>query len=132
VTYDPNPAQRDIIRAADPVLLVLGGAGTGKTTTAAAAAQHHLAKRDQARKAGESVARVLFLSFSRATAAQVVDRTGEILATQRDRVEVTTFHALAWRISSSTAARWDSMRCGCAPMPSAGCRRTGAAWPTQI
>ena len=46
MTYQPTPAQQQVIDADDPVLLVLGGAGTGKTSTAAAAVRACLERRD--------------------------------------------------------------------------------------
>jgi DNA helicase II / ATP-dependent DNA helicase PcrA len=48
VTYQPTSAQRALIDARDPVLLVLGGTGTGKTSTAAAAARSAASLRGQA------------------------------------------------------------------------------------
>jgi DNA helicase-2/ATP-dependent DNA helicase PcrA len=47
VTYEPKGKQVDIITSTAPVLIVLGGAGTGKTTTAVAAARAHLEAADR-------------------------------------------------------------------------------------
>lgn len=44
------------------------------------------------------VDRVLFLSFSRASVARIVDRSREILGPFSEQVEVTTFHALSWSL----------------------------------
>jgi DNA helicase-2/ATP-dependent DNA helicase PcrA len=105
--YEPYTEQRAVIDSTDDVVVVLGGAGTGKTSTAAAAARAHLKRRDAVKAiAGVSdrVAsspgpdRVLFLSFSRASVTRIIDRSRTILGTYSDRVEVTTFHALAWRL----------------------------------
>jgi len=105
--YTPGDKQREIIDAEDEVLVVLGGAGTGKTTTAAAAARAHLQRRDQDRAddgpwpravSTQARDRVLFLSFSRASVARITERSRSILGPYRDRVEITTFHALAWRM----------------------------------
>ncbi|MFC6356616.1 UvrD-helicase domain-containing protein [Luethyella okanaganae] len=87
-------SQRAILDSTAPALVVLGGAGTGKTTTAAHLVRQTLesASRDGRRE------RALFLSFSRAAAAQIMSRSGDILGPFADRVEVTTFHALAWRL----------------------------------
>lgn len=107
--YRPGKKQRDIIDSTDPVVVVLGGAGTGKTTTAAVAARGHLERCDAVRsseglslRAASTPApdQVLFLSFSRASVARITERSRLILGLYRDRVEVTTFHALAWRLIS--------------------------------
>jgi DNA helicase-2/ATP-dependent DNA helicase PcrA len=81
---------------------VLGGAGTGKTTTAAAAVRAELERHDNAqvdlphwqRRQG----RALFLSFSRTAVAQILERSAGILGSYRDRVQVTTYHAFAWKL----------------------------------
>jgi DNA helicase-2/ATP-dependent DNA helicase PcrA len=100
--YQPNPVQQQVIDATDPVLLVLGGAGTGKTTTAAAATRIELARRNGAQAAlprhQRRPGRALFLSFSRAAVTQVLDRSADILGPYRDQVQVTTYHAFAWRL----------------------------------
>jgi len=95
--YEPSAEQRAVVDATDPVLLVLGGAGTGKTTTAAHATVRHL--RDAVRIAGprDPEPRALFLSFSRASVAQVVERTAAVLGPLVARVEFQTFHGLAWQ-----------------------------------
>jgi len=105
MTYKPVGKQREIIAAENQVLLVCGGAGTGKTTTAAAAVRAHLERVDQQRAEAAGprrprtpAARALFLSFSRASVAQILDRTSDVLGPYQSRVEITTFHALAWRL----------------------------------
>ena len=42
MTYEAKGEQQDVVESTAPVLVVLGGAGTGKTTTAVAAARRHL------------------------------------------------------------------------------------------
>jgi DNA helicase-2/ATP-dependent DNA helicase PcrA len=105
--YNPCDEQRAVIGSTDSVVVVLGGAGTGKTSTAAAAARAHLERSDARRSAAAASHRaasapgpdrVLFLSFSRASVARIIDRSRTILGPYSDRVEVTTFHALAWRL----------------------------------
>lgn len=86
--------QLDIVNADVPVLVVLGGAGTGKTTTAAALVRRRL---HEAHLAGRSE-RALFLSFSKSAVSQIMDRSGAVLGSYADRVEVTTFHAFAWKL----------------------------------
>ena len=100
MTYQPTPGQQPIIDATDPVLLVLGGAGTGKTSTAAAAVRACLEHHDQqeTNRPATRRARALFLSFSRAAVGQILDRTVDILGTYKDQVEITTYHAFAWSV----------------------------------
>ena len=98
VTYQPTPAQQAVIDARDPVLLVLGGAGTGKTSTAAAAARAALEGQTTGGTSGHGTPRALFLSFSRAAVAQILDRTAGILGPYQEQVEITTYHAFAWTL----------------------------------
>ena len=104
MTYKPSEEQQEIIESDDPVLLVCGGAGTGKTTTAAAAVRTHLERVDRERAAAMRgrerlpVGRALFLSFSRSSVAQILDRAADVLGPYQSRVEITTFHAFAWRL----------------------------------
>jgi len=95
VRFEPRPGQELVLNAEDPVLVVLGGAGTGKTTVAAAAVRTIL---DHAWASGAHPRRALFLSFSRAAVGQIVDRTSGTLGRQADFVEITTFHAFAWHL----------------------------------
>jgi len=95
VKFEPRPGQESVLDAEDPVLVVLGGAGTGKTTVAAAAVRRIL---DGARASAAQPRRALFLSFSRAAVGQIADRTSGTLGPQADFVEITTFHAFAWHL----------------------------------
>ena len=100
MSFDARPGQDEVLAAGDPVLVVLGGAGTGKTMTAAAVVRQML---DDARKV-RSRRRALFLSFSRAADSQIIDRSADVLGKQAVYVDVTTFHAFAWRL----VKRWGS------------------------
>jgi DNA helicase-2/ATP-dependent DNA helicase PcrA len=93
--YTPSPQQQGICDSQAPTLLVLGGAGTGKTVTAAAAARAHLARRATA---GWPRDRALFLTFSRTAVTQILDRSRGVLQDFADRVDVRTFHGLAWQL----------------------------------
>ncbi|MFE5563351.1 UvrD-helicase domain-containing protein [Amycolatopsis japonica] len=96
--FRPIGKQRDVRDSEAPTLLVLGGAGTGKTVTAAAAARAHLLRRDADALAGAARDRVLFLTFSRTAVAQILGRSKGILRDVADRVDVLTFHGLAWQL----------------------------------
>jgi DNA helicase-2/ATP-dependent DNA helicase PcrA len=96
--FRPVGKQRDVCDSEAPTLLVLGGAGTGKTVTAAAAARAHLLRRDAAAVAGAARDRVLFLTFSRTAVTQILSRSKGILRDVADRVDVLTFHGLAWQL----------------------------------
>lgn len=93
--FAPSPQQQAVIDSQAPTLLVLGGAGTGKTVTAAAASRAHLARRDASGRRGD---RVLFLTFSRTAVTQILDRSRGILRNIADRVDILTFHGFAWRL----------------------------------
>lgn len=91
MNFEPTAGQRFVIDSTQPLLVVLGGAGTGKTTTACAAARAHLERQ-------ETPDRVLFLSFSRASVSRVLQRARGVIGPWASHVEVTTFHALAWSV----------------------------------
>ncbi|MFD9770734.1 UvrD-helicase domain-containing protein [[Kitasatospora] papulosa] len=114
MTYAPQDKQIDVITGTAPVVVVLGGAGTGKTTTAVAAARRHLERADEelaiARRAAArdgvrarlpAPERALFLSFSRTAVAQIIDRAAAVIGPLRPRLEVSTFHGFAWRVIRS-------------------------------
>lgn len=117
MTYSPKGKQVDVIRSSASVLVVVGGAGTGKTITAVAAARAQLEASDTAQRAARRAAmlsgnrtrlpapqRALFLSFSRTAVAQIVDRAGGVIGPFGPRLEVATFDGLAWRIIRSYGA----------------------------
>ncbi|MEU6645891.1 UvrD-helicase domain-containing protein [Saccharomonospora sp. NPDC046836] len=96
--FKPIGKQRDVCISEAPTLLVLGGAGTGKTVTAAAAARAHLLRQDAIAAAGAARDRVLFLTFSRTAVTQILSRSKGILRDIADRVDILTFHGLAWQL----------------------------------
>lgn len=89
-----NPEQAQVVATEAELTVVLGGAGVGKTTSALAAAAAHL-ERIRESKPHE---RVLFLSFSRAAVARIASRTSAVLGNHADRVDVMTFHSLAFSV----------------------------------
>lgn len=118
MSYRPNDSQKLVISSTGHVVVVLGGAGTGKTTTAVAAARVHLehadehltVKRRSAMLGGQRTKmsppqRVLFLSFSRTAVAQIIDRAATVIGTYGPRLEVATFDGFAWRVINDFGAR---------------------------
>ncbi len=87
-----NPAQREAVTHGDGPLLVVAGAGTGKTKTLACRVAYLLDK-------GISPDRLLLLTFTRRAAAEMV-RRAEQLSQQSaaGRVWGGTFHAVANRL----------------------------------
>jgi DNA helicase-2/ATP-dependent DNA helicase PcrA len=90
---DLSPRQREAVRATEPLVLVTGGAGTGKTTAALWAARQHLE-----REGASPVERVLFVTFSRTAVGQIASRSRAVMSGLGDRIEVHTFHSLAYRL----------------------------------
>lgn len=85
--------QRAVVETEAPLAVVMGGAGTGKTTCALAAARAHLE-----RPTTRTSDRALFLSFSRASVSRIVGRGRGVLGSATERVDISTFHALAFGI----------------------------------
>lgn len=95
---DLEVEQRRAADSEDRTLLVLGGAGTGKTTTALWAARREMDRQDARGRSPH--ARVLFLTFSRTAVTTILERSAAVLPERyRQRVEVTTFHGFGWRIA---------------------------------
>lgn len=93
---DLSPEQRlvvDTVARGDGRLVVLGGPGTGKTTTALWAARSYLERHNEAARW-----RVLFLTFSRSGVGQIAARSPGAIGPYGDRIEIMTFHALAYRL----------------------------------
>ena len=84
----------DSITGPHEKVLVLGGAGTGKTTTALCSARRFIEMQPTG-----NPSRVLFLTFSRTAVKQITQRSPGVLAGFQDRIEVMTFHGLShWLI----------------------------------
>ncbi len=90
-----NPAQRDAVVADERPLLIIAGAGSGKTNTLAHRVAHLIL-------GGADARRILLLTFSRRAAAEMSLRTQRILARAGGGAgQVTwagTFHAIANRL----------------------------------
>jgi len=90
--FDLTPRQREVVESNEGFVLVLGGAGCGKTTTALWTARAELLRAD------DPSARIAFLTFSRTAVDQISSRSTAALASLGERVEVATFHAMAYRL----------------------------------
>lgn len=96
---DLDPKQGDVVKSVlenDYKILVLGGAGTGKTTVALWCARKLLEQ-----PVDHAITRVLFLTFSRSAVSQITRRSPGIISGCEHNVEITTFHSLAYRLLSS-------------------------------
>ena len=83
----------DAVLNSNDTVLVLGRPGTGKTTTALWIA------RTYSENSSESPSpRILFLTFSRSAVSQIVSRSPGVLGSYADRIEILTFHGLAYRL----------------------------------
>jgi ATP-dependent DNA helicase UvrD/PcrA len=90
---DLSPRQREAVQATEPFVLVTGGAGTGKTTAALWAGRQHVE-----REGASPAERVLFVTFSRTAVGQIASRSRAVMSGLGDRIEVQTFHSLAYRL----------------------------------
>jgi DNA helicase-2/ATP-dependent DNA helicase PcrA len=86
-----NPAQSEAVTHGDGPLLVVAGAGTGKTLTLACRVAHLV-------QTGVAPERILLLTFTRRAAGEMVDRAGRLIGRSTDRVWGGTFHAVANRL----------------------------------
>ena len=87
-----NPEQRQAVEHGESPLLVLAGAGTGKTATLAARVGHLLAR-------GVQPERICLLTFSRRAASEMLIRAGHLTdLSSASRVVGGTFHAVAQRL----------------------------------
>ena len=91
---DLNPQQREVVTHGDGPLLVVAGAGSGKTRTLACRVAYLISK-------GVNPERILLLTFTRRAAKEMLSRAAQALgeeAALTARVWGGTFHALANRL----------------------------------
>jgi DNA helicase-2/ATP-dependent DNA helicase PcrA len=86
-----NPAQRRATTAGDGPVLVIAGAGTGKTRTLGARVAWLIEE-------GVPAERILLLTFTRRAAAEMLTRAGRMAGSAAARVWGGTFHATANRL----------------------------------
>ena len=97
-----NAAQREAVRYLDGPLLVLAGAGSGKTRVIAAKIAHLLAE-------GHDASRIAAITFTNKAAREMKERVATLLRAQGareavDRIAISTFHALGLAILRADAA----------------------------
>jgi len=89
-----NPRQREAASAGSAPLLIIAGAGTGKTNTLAHRVAHLVLQ-------GASPERILLLTFTRRAALEMTRRANRIVAEVKKQVRLPwsgTFHAVANRL----------------------------------
>lgn len=87
-----NPRQREAVTHSGAPLLIIAGAGTGKTTTLASRTAHLVAS-------GVSPDRILLLTFTRRAASEMLYRAARVVGGQAvARIWSGTFHATANRL----------------------------------
>jgi DNA helicase II / ATP-dependent DNA helicase PcrA len=84
--------QRDAANSTEPITLVTGGAGTGKTTAALWAGRRALEADPE-----HPWRRALFLTFSRTAVEQIASRAARV-GELDDRIEISTFHSFGMRM----------------------------------
>jgi len=91
-----NPAQRDAVKTLRGPLLVLAGAGTGKTRVVT----HRIA---ELIRTGTAPERILAVTFTRKASGEMLERTAKLLPRSRGKKKqprplISTFHSLCVRI----------------------------------
>ncbi len=94
-----NAAQREAVEYAGGPLLVLAGAGSGKTRVLTARLAHLVTGR------GISAARVLAVTFTNKAAAEMKRRVADLLGRDPTGLWIGTFHALCARLLRREATR---------------------------
>ncbi|WP_007026191.1 UvrD-helicase domain-containing protein [Saccharomonospora iraqiensis] len=95
---DLNPAQRAAVEHADSPLLVVAGAGSGKTRVLTRRIAYLLAER------GVHPGQVMAITFTNKAAAQMRERVAELVGRRANAMWVSTFHAMCVRLLRREAA----------------------------
>ena len=101
MAFPLNPAQRDAVRRTDAPMLVLAGAGSGKTRVITAKIAHLVAQ-------GADPSRIVAITFTNKAAREMRERAHGLLASARrkdasESVRIVTFHALGLAILRAEA-----------------------------
>src|SRR6185295_15212605 len=102
MSFPLNAAQREAVRYVDGPLLVLAGAGSGKTRVITAKIGHLIASGHDPRK-------IAAITFTNRAAREMRERAAQLLAKQAksglaDDVTICTFHALGLKILRAHAS----------------------------
>jgi ATP-dependent DNA helicase Rep len=102
MSHPLNPAQREAVRYLDGPLLVLAGAGSGKTRVIAAKIGFLIER-------GVEPAHIAAITFTNRAAREMRERTAALLAAARksaaaQEVSISTFHALGLRVVRDDAS----------------------------
>ncbi len=102
MSFPLNSAQREAVRYVDGPLLVLAGAGSGKTRVIAAKIGHLI-------ECGHDPKRIAAITFTNRAAREMRGRTAQLLEAggrrgEADDVTICTFHALGLKIIRGDAA----------------------------
>jgi DNA helicase-2/ATP-dependent DNA helicase PcrA len=89
---DLNPAQRDAVTHIGAPLLVVAGAGSGKTRVLTRRIAYLLAER------GVHPGQILAITFTNKAAAEMRDRVSEMVGRRSNAMWVSTFHSMCVRI----------------------------------
>ncbi len=101
MSFPLNPAQREAVQYLDGPLLVLAGAGSGKTRVITAKVAHLIAS-------GHDPKRIAAITFTNKAAREMRERVGGLLRREGNGapagdITISTFHALGLRIIRSDA-----------------------------
>jgi DNA helicase-2/ATP-dependent DNA helicase PcrA len=96
---DLNPAQREAVLTTDGPLLVIAGAGSGKTRVLTHRVAHLLATQ------GVKPNEILAITFTNKAAGEMRERLGEMLGPVARAIWILTFHSACGRILRREAQR---------------------------
>lgn len=102
---DLNPAQREAVEHIHGPLLVVAGAGSGKTRVLTHRIAHILDARDESGRVCAYPEQVLAITFTNKAAAEMRERVAQLVGDRARGMWVMTFHAACGRILRQEAER---------------------------